>query len=72
MGVTDRLCDAMAIVGDSETVRARIRAYEEAGIDVCVVTPIADHSAVPQVLNDISGCLDGLDLRNSGVVRATT
>jgi probable F420-dependent oxidoreductase len=70
-GVTDRLCDAMAVVGDRETVRARIRAYAEAGIDVCVVNPIADLSAVPQVLEDISGCLDGLDLRNSGVIRAT-
>jgi probable F420-dependent oxidoreductase len=70
-GVTDRLCDAMAVVGDQETVRARIRAYAEAGIDVCVVNPIADLSAVPQVLDDISGCLDGLDLRNSGVIRAT-
>ena len=71
MGVTDRLCDAMAVVGDRETVRARIRAYAEAGIDVCVVNPIADFSAVPQVLEEISGCLDGLDLRNSGVMRAT-
>ena len=71
-GVTDRLCDAMAIVGTRETVRARIRAYAEAGIDVCVVNPIADFSEVPQVLQDISGCLDGLDLRNSGVVRATS
>jgi len=38
---------------------------------VCIVNPIADLSAVPQVLEDISGCLDGLDLRNSGVMRAT-
>ena len=70
-GVTDRLCDAMAVVGDRETVRARVRAYAEAGIDVCVVNPIADLSAIPQVLEDIAGCLDGLDLRNSGVMRAT-
>jgi probable F420-dependent oxidoreductase len=71
VGVTDRLCDAMAIVGDRETVRSRIRAYAEAGIDVCVVNPIADLSAVPRVLEEISGCLDGLDLRQSGVLRAT-
>jgi probable F420-dependent oxidoreductase len=70
-GVTDRLCDAMAVVGDKETVRARIRAYAQAGIDVCVINPIGDVSAVPQVLADISGCLDGLDLPNSGVMRAT-
>jgi probable F420-dependent oxidoreductase len=71
MGVTDRLCDAMAVVGDKEAVRARIRAYAEAGIDVCVINPIADSSAVPQVLEDISGCLEGLDLRSGGVIRAT-
>jgi probable F420-dependent oxidoreductase len=70
-GVTERLCDAMAIVGDRDTVRARVRAYAEAGIDVCIVNPIADLSAVPKVLEDISGCLDGLDLRNGGVMRAT-
>jgi hypothetical protein len=62
----------MAVVGTRETVRARIRAYAEAGIDVCVVNPVADFSAVPQVLGDISGCLDGLELRNSGVMRATS
>ncbi|UCH30750.1 MAG: LLM class F420-dependent oxidoreductase [Myxococcales bacterium] len=71
MGVTDRLCDAMAVVGDKETVRARIRGYAEAGVDVCVINPIADFSAVPKVVQDVSGCLDGLDLRNGGVIRAT-
>jgi probable F420-dependent oxidoreductase len=71
MGVTDRLCDAMAVVGNKETVRRRIRAYAEAGIDVCIVNPIADPSAVPQMLEDISGCLEGLDLRSGGVERAT-
>lgn len=70
-GVTDRLCDAMALVGDESHVRSRIRAYAEAGIDVCVVNPIADPSRAPQVLKAISGCLNGLDLRNSGVMRAT-
>ncbi|MGB3052914.1 MAG: hypothetical protein WBB42_18065, partial [Polyangiales bacterium] len=70
-GVTDRLCEAMAVVGNRATIRARIRAYAEAGIDVCVVNPIADASAVPKLLEDISGCLDGLELRNSGVMRAT-
>ncbi len=70
-GVSDRLCDAMAIVGTKETVRSRIRAYAEAGIDVCIVNPIADVSGVTAVLDDIAGCLDGLDLRNGGVLRAT-
>lgn len=71
MGVTDRLCDAMAVVGSRDAVRARIRAYAEAGIDVCVINPIADPSSVPQILGEISGCLDGLELRNGGVLRAT-
>jgi len=71
-GVTDRLCDAMAVVGDREAIRERIRAYAEAGVDVCIVNPIADFEAVPKVLENISGCLDGLDLRNSGVMRATS
>ncbi|HSN81218.1 MAG TPA: LLM class F420-dependent oxidoreductase [Polyangiales bacterium] len=71
MGVTDRLCDAMAVVGSRDAVRARIRAYAEAGIDVCVINPIADPSSVLQILGEISGCLDGLDLRNGGVLRAT-
>ena len=71
-GVTDRLCDAMAIVGTKETVRARVRGYAEAGVDVCIVNPIADASGVVQVLDDVAGCLDGLDLRNGGVFRATS
>lgn len=70
-GVSDRLCDAMALVGDRDAVRARIRAYAEAGVDVCVVNPIADVSKVPQLVEDLSGCLDGLDLPGSGVLRAT-
>jgi probable F420-dependent oxidoreductase len=70
-GVTDRLCDAMAVVGDADAVRARIRAYAEAGIDVCVINPIADPAGVPDVVDTVAGCLDGLDLRNSGVMRAT-
>ena len=70
-GVSDRLCDAMAVVGDKDAVRARVRAYAEAGIDVCIINPIADVAAVPQMLADISGCLDGPDLRGSGVMRAT-
>ena len=71
-GVSDALCDAMAVVGDLDTVRARVRAYAEAGVDVCIINPIADVSAVMQVLDDVSGSLDGLDLRNGGVVRATS
>jgi hypothetical protein len=69
--VTDELCDAMAVVGNAETVRARVRAYAEQGIDVCVINPIADPRSMHTTLGAIAGCLDGLDCKQSGVLRAT-
>lgn len=69
--VSDELCDAMALIGNAETLRARVRAYAEQGIDVCVVNPIADPAGVQKMIEALSGCLDGLDLRQSGVMRAT-
>jgi probable F420-dependent oxidoreductase len=69
--VSDELCDAMAVVGDADTVRARVRAYAEQGVDVCVINPIADPRGAPQLVQTLAGALDGLDLRQSGVVRAT-
>lgn len=71
-GVTDELCDAMAIVGPKKTIRARVRAYAEAGIDVCVINPISDPAGALGVLEAVAGSLDGLDHPNSGVVRATS
>jgi probable F420-dependent oxidoreductase len=70
-GVSDELCDAMALVGDAATVRARIRAYAEQGVDVCVINPISDPRGAPQLVETLAGSLDGLDLRQSGVLRAT-
>jgi probable F420-dependent oxidoreductase len=69
--VTDELCEAMAVIGDAETVRARVRAYAEQGIDVCVVNPIAAPSGARPIIEALAGALDGLDLRQSGVLRAT-
>jgi probable F420-dependent oxidoreductase len=69
--VTDDLCEGMAVIGDADTVRARVRAYAEQGVDVCVVNPIADPSSARGVIETIAGALDGLDLRQSGVLRAT-
>lgn len=69
--VSDALCDAMAIVGNAETVRARVRAYAEQGVDVCVINPIADPAGTKKVLQSVGGSLDGLDCRQSGVMRAT-
>ena len=69
--VTDDLCEAMAVIGSAETVRARVRAYAEQGIDVCVVNPIADPRSAVRIIECFAGALDGLDLCQSGVVRGT-
>lgn len=70
--VTDDLCDAMAVIGNAETVRARVRAYAEQGIDVSVINPIADPAGMKKLLQTLAGSLDGLDCRQSGVMRATS
>ena len=70
--VTDDLCDAMAIVGNADQVRARVRAYAEQGIDVCVINPISDPKNMPKVLDTLASSLDGLQLPGSGVMRATS
>jgi probable F420-dependent oxidoreductase len=69
--VTDELCDAMAVIGNAETIRARVRAYAEQGIDVLSINPIADPKGVRRVIDALAGCLDGLELRQSGVLRAS-
>ena len=69
--VSDELCEGMAVIGDAATVRARVRAYAAQGVDVCVINPIADPSAARGVIEQLAGALDGLDLRHSGVLRAT-
>ena len=50
--VTDGLCDAMAVIGNAETVRARVRAYAEQGVDVCVINPIGDPTPCASVARD--------------------
>lgn len=69
--VTDDLCDAMALVGDAATVSSRVRVYAEHGVDVCVINPIADPRSARGVIEALSHSLEGLDLRQSGVLRAT-
>jgi probable F420-dependent oxidoreductase len=69
--VSDELCEALAVIGNMDKVRARVRAYAEQGVDVCVINPIADPAGVQTILQGLQGCLDGLDLRQSGVIRAT-
>ena len=69
--VSDGLCDAMAVVGPADLVRARVRAYAERGIDVCVINPIADPRGRLAVMDAVRGCLDGLAFEHFGVLRAT-
>jgi probable F420-dependent oxidoreductase len=69
--VSEGLCDAMAVVGDAATVRARVRAYAEQGVDVCVINPIADPAGVKLLLDTLAGSLDGLNFDCLGVERAT-
>jgi probable F420-dependent oxidoreductase len=38
--VSDRMCDAIDVLGDAEHVHATVRAYAEAGVDVPVVMPM--------------------------------
>jgi probable F420-dependent oxidoreductase len=71
-GVSDALCDAMAVIGDAGAVRARVRAYAQAGIDVCVINPIADPRGVQKAIDAIAGSLDGLPAGKLGVLRATS
>jgi hypothetical protein len=40
-------------------------------VDVCVINPIADARAATGIVEQLAGALDGLDLRQSGVLRAT-
>lgn len=70
--VTDKLCDAIAVVGDAEQVCARVRAYAEAGVDVCVVNPIGDPTAAKATITAVQDALSGLSLPGGGVARATT
>lgn len=72
-GVSDALCDAMALVGTAQQVRARIAAYAQAGIDVCAINPLVDDPKdAPAMIEALAGCLDGVRFANRGVVRATS
>jgi probable F420-dependent oxidoreductase len=69
--LSDDLCAAMAVVGDAQAVRARVRAYAQQGVDVCVINPIANLAGARKVITALAGSLDGLDLAQSGVLRAS-
>lgn len=73
--MTQRLCDAMAVVGDTESVRARLRAYADAGVDVVVLNPIwPDPQRQRRTLDALWDCLDAIASTGGGalgVVRGT-
>jgi probable F420-dependent oxidoreductase len=69
--VSDELCEAMAVIGDAKRIRARVRAYAEQGVDVCVINPLADPNRAAQIIETVAGALDGLTLTGGGVLRAT-
>lgn len=69
--VSDELCEALALVGDAATIRARIRAYAQAGVDVCVINPITEPQDAPAVIDALADSLEGLSIHTRGVVRAT-
>lgn len=50
--VSDRMCDAIDVLGDGDTVRDAVRAYVDAGIDVPVLMPLPWGGDRRQVLTD--------------------
>ena len=46
-GVSDRMLDAISIVGDEKLVAGAVAAYRAAGVDVPVVFPVVPTSARP-------------------------
>ena len=50
--VSDRMCDAIDLVGDAAAVQAMVRAYVEAGVDVPVLMPLPWGGERRQVITD--------------------
>ena len=50
--VSDRMCDAIDVLGDAETVRGAVRAYVDAGVDVPVLMPLPWGGERRQVIAD--------------------
>ena len=70
--MSERLCDAIGIAGDEAHVRARIRAYAEQGVDVCVLNPLAPGADMQKaVFEQLSNVLSGITFAEHGVLRGT-
>ena len=50
--VSDRMCDAIDVLGDADLVRNAVRAYVEAGIDVPILMPLPWGTDRRQVITD--------------------
>ncbi len=50
--VSDRMCDAIDVLGDADTVRDTVQAYVDAGVDVPVLMPLPWGSDRRQVITD--------------------
>jgi probable F420-dependent oxidoreductase len=67
-----RLCDAIGVTGDEAHVRARIRAYAEQGVDVCVLNPLAPSADLQRAtFEQLADVLQGLSFGSLGVLRGT-
>jgi alkanesulfonate monooxygenase SsuD/methylene tetrahydromethanopterin reductase-like flavin-dependent oxidoreductase (luciferase family) len=70
--MSERLCDAIGITGDEAHVRARIRAYAEQGVDVCVLNPLAPGADMQKAaFEQLADVLSGISFREHGVMRGT-
>lgn len=70
--MSDRLCDAIGVTGDEAHVRARIRAYAEQGVDVCVLNPIAPDAQSQRATYDaLADVLKGVVLSRPALERCT-
>lgn len=50
--VSDRMCDAIDVLGDADVVRDAVRAYADAGVDVPVLMPLPWGGERRQVITD--------------------
>ena len=50
--VSDRMCDAIDVLGDGDTVRDAVRAYVDAGVEVPVLMPLSWGGQRRQVITE--------------------
>jgi probable F420-dependent oxidoreductase len=68
--MSDRLCDAIGVSGPEEHVLARVRAYAERGVDVCVINPMAaTEDDQKRIYERLATVLDGVNVTALGVAR---